>query len=121
MFSLTVQVQDAGGLTAAATITINLTDVNEVPTALNLSSTTVAELIDTTGGYSIGTLTTADPDAGETFTYTVVAGLDAALVYNVPHARGRCTHPADDLLQRAAAAAYLIEHQRQGVLDRRQP
>ena len=32
-FTLTVQVQDAGGLTDTATVTINLTNVNETPTA----------------------------------------------------------------------------------------
>ena len=34
-FTLTVRVQDAGGLTDAATVTMNLTNVNEAPTVNN--------------------------------------------------------------------------------------
>jgi hypothetical protein len=45
--------------------------VNEAPTALALAGTSVAE--NSATGTVIGTLTTADPDAGDTFTYTLVA------------------------------------------------
>ncbi len=46
--------------------------VDNYPTALALSSTTIAE---NTGPNSpVGTLSTTDPDAGDTFTYTLVSG-----------------------------------------------
>ncbi len=68
VFNLTVTVTDAGGLVDSATITINLNDINEAPSAVALDNTTVAENDD---GAIIGNLTTTDPDSGDTHTYTV--------------------------------------------------
>ena len=47
--------------------------VNQEPTTLSLSSSSIAE--NTAAATNIGTLSTTDPDAGDTFTYTLVAGL----------------------------------------------
>ena len=41
-----------------------------------MSNSTVAELTDTSSGHTIGTLSTTDEDAGDTFTYTVEGGAD---------------------------------------------
>src|SRR5204863_177261 len=64
--NLTVTSTDAGGLSKAQAFTINVTNVNEAPTAVSLSANTVAE---NAAGATIGTLSTTDPDAGDTFTY----------------------------------------------------
>ncbi len=48
------------------------------PTDIALSNTTVAENTSTAGGYSVGTLTATDPDAGDTFIYSIAGGTDAA-------------------------------------------
>ncbi len=57
----------------------------EVSGALNGPATDITpnnfstnENIDTTGGVSLGVLTASDPDVGETFTYSILAGGDAA-------------------------------------------
>jgi len=49
---------------------------NEAPTDLALSSATVAE--NEPVGTTVGVLDTTDPDTGDTFTYTLVAGSGAA-------------------------------------------
>ncbi len=78
-FSLTVQVTDGGtpGLSDTATITINLTNVNEAPTNVGPSSFSIVENTNTTGGFSVGVLTTSDPDVGDTSTYSIQPGGDA--------------------------------------------
>ncbi len=45
---------------------------NQAPTAVGLSPQSVAE--NTPGGTAIGNFSTTDPDAGDTFTYTLVSG-----------------------------------------------
>ncbi len=73
-FSYTVRVRstDLGGLTTEKSFTISVTNVNESPTNVALSSASLAEA----GGAdaTVGTLSTTDPDAGDTFTYTLVSG-----------------------------------------------
>ena len=66
---ITVRVTDSGGLTYDQNFTINITDINEAPTALALDNTAVAE--NATNGSAVGTVTGSDPDAGETLTYTL--------------------------------------------------
>ena len=67
--SVTVRTTDSGGATFDKSFTITVTDVNEQPTGIALSSDTVAE--NSAEGTEVGTLTTTDPDAGDTFTYTI--------------------------------------------------
>lgn len=50
-----------------------MTNVNEAPTDINLSSTIIDE--NQPIGTAVGSLTTADPDGGDSFTYTFVSGL----------------------------------------------
>ena len=69
-YTLTVTVTDdgAGTLSDTATITINVTNVNEAPTATP-QSVSVAE-----DGSVVVTLAGTDPDAGTTLTYAIGAG-----------------------------------------------
>ena len=53
-----------------------MNDLNEAPTAILLSNDDVDENTDTTGGYTIGTLSTQDPDAGDTASYEIIGGPD---------------------------------------------
>jgi subtilisin-like proprotein convertase family protein len=71
-YSIRVRSTDAGGLFFEKVFTVSVTDVNETPTDIALSSSAVDEnqAINTT----VGTLSTTDPDTGQTFTYTLVAG-----------------------------------------------
>ncbi|MDG1090588.1 MAG: cadherin domain-containing protein, partial [Flavobacteriaceae bacterium] len=61
-----------GSATYSKTLTITVNDVNEAPTDIDLSATTVDENL--TSGTIIGGLTTTDVDSGDTFTYTLVGG-----------------------------------------------
>ncbi|MFC4992446.1 cadherin domain-containing protein [Rubritalea tangerina] len=72
-YVLTVTVTDDGvpSLNDSATITINVTNVNEGPTA-NDTSGSVAE--DATLGTTVATVSASDPDAGDSLSYAITAG-----------------------------------------------
>ena len=71
-----VRSTDAGGLLTEKAFVITITNVNESPTSIVLSRTTIAENVPI--GTTVGTLTTLDPDAADTFTYALVAGTGSA-------------------------------------------
>ncbi|WP_230971554.1 cadherin domain-containing protein [Nitrogeniibacter aestuarii] len=79
VYEVTVRVSDGNGGTDTQAISVTVTNVNETPTLVSLSNSTVAENTDTSGGYSVGSLSTTDPDAGDSFTYTIVGGADQAV------------------------------------------
>ncbi|MEO1100244.1 MAG: LamG-like jellyroll fold domain-containing protein [Pseudomonadota bacterium] len=67
-YDLTVQVTDAAGESYQEVVTIDVTDLNEAPADLALDGSPVAE---NEAGAVIGTLSSFDPDADDTVTYTV--------------------------------------------------
>ena len=67
-FDLEVTAADASGATDTEIVTVNVTAANEAPTDIALSNDIVDE---NTPGATVGTLTVTDPDAGDTFTFTV--------------------------------------------------
>ena len=71
-YAIRVQTTDNNGLTFAKALTITITNVNEAPTAAALSDTTVQE--GDAVGTVVGNLSATDPDAADTFTYSLVAG-----------------------------------------------
>lgn len=76
-YSILVQTQDSGGLTYSKQFTIAVSDINELPsnqapTDISLSSSSIAE--NQPANAVIGTLSTTDADAGNTHTYSLVAG-----------------------------------------------
>ena len=74
-YSVTVRVTDAGGLTFDKQFTVTITNVNETPTNISLSNSSVAENL--ASGASVGSFSTTDPDSGNTFTYSLVTGTGA--------------------------------------------
>ena len=76
--NITVRATSSDTSFSTQVFTINVTDANEMPTDVAISGSSIDENIDTTGGVSIGTLTTSDVDAGDTFTYSIVGGADQA-------------------------------------------
>jgi len=72
--SVTVSYIDNGGTAESRTSspTTLVVGANAAPTDLALSSTSVAE--NAAVGTTVGSLTTTDPDAGDTFTYSLVSG-----------------------------------------------
>jgi hypothetical protein len=71
--SLTIWVRatDSANLFVETSVTINVTDANDAPTFLSLNGGTVTENV--TGQKTVGSLSTSDPDAVDTFAYTLVA------------------------------------------------
>ncbi|GAA2158486.1 cadherin domain-containing protein [Humibacillus xanthopallidus] len=75
-YSIHVRTTDSAGGFFEKTFTITVTDVNEAPTDIALSNSSVPE--NKPSGTVVGTLSTTDPDAGDTFTYSLVAGTGSA-------------------------------------------
>ena len=80
---VTVRLHDDGGTanggedtSAPVNFTLTVTPVNDPPTALMISSNEVAENLAT--GTVVGAFTTTDIDVGDSFTYSLVAGVGSA-------------------------------------------
>ncbi|MDD1428933.1 cadherin domain-containing protein, partial [Dolichospermum sp. ST_sed9] len=71
-YNIRVKTTDQGGLSFEKQLTIGVSNVNETPTNLTLSNSTVAE--NQIIGTVVGNLTNTDPDTGNTFTYSLVTG-----------------------------------------------
>ncbi|MBO1348908.1 MAG: VCBS repeat-containing protein [Hormoscilla sp. GUM202] len=71
-YSILVQTTDAEGESYSKNLTININDVNEDPTDINLSNNSINENV--AANTVVGTFSTTDPDTGDTFTYQLVAG-----------------------------------------------
>ena len=75
--TFTIQVEDSGGLTDTAEITINVENVNEAPTfAQNSYTASIARGAES--GDIITNIAATDPE-GDTLTYSITAGNDAGL------------------------------------------
>ena len=102
--SVTVRVTDSGGLTYDETFTINLTNVNETPTDLSLSSNTVAE--NAANGTVIGTVSGTDPDSGDTKTYSFTNSAGGRFAIN--SSTGEITVADGSLLNYEAATSHNV-------------
>ncbi len=100
--SVTVRVTDSGGLTYDETFTINLTDINEAPTLIGLTGTTVVE--NAANGTVVGTASTTDPDAGDTHTYSLLD--DAGGRFAIDSNTGIITVADGSLLDYDSAASH---------------
>ncbi|HVJ87290.1 MAG TPA: cadherin repeat domain-containing protein, partial [Caulifigura sp.] len=70
-YSVRVQVKTTSGETVVQVFTVSVVDVNERPGAPTLRGTTLAE--NNLVGAEIGILSTLDPDAGDSITYSLVS------------------------------------------------
>jgi Ca2+-binding RTX toxin-like protein len=68
---IVIETTDAAGLTYQKTLAVAVGGVNEGPTGLALSNAFIVE--NSIGGTAIGVLTTADQDAGDTHSYSIVS------------------------------------------------
>ena len=71
-YAVRVRTTDQGSLTYEEAFTITINNVNETPTDIALSASSINENV--AANSTVGTLSSTDPDAGNTFTYTLVAG-----------------------------------------------
>jgi hypothetical protein len=73
-YTITVQTTDQGGLSTQQPFAITLTNANEAPFLINLSNLSVGE--NAAPGTVIGLLSTTDPDAGDSHTYSLLENAD---------------------------------------------
>ena len=66
---VTVRTTDSGGLTFDKALTVTVTGVNEAPTDITFSATTVESKSERDA--IVGSLSTVDDDVGDTFTYSI--------------------------------------------------
>ncbi|MBC8769385.1 cadherin domain-containing protein [Arenibacter sp. BSSL-BM3] len=71
-YYIRVRVMDSGDLTYEKQFTVSITDVNDAPTNIALSSASIAE--NSPEGTSVGTFSAIDEDTANTFTYSLVIG-----------------------------------------------
>jgi len=71
-YQIRVRATDLGGLSVETSLVIQVTDVNDAPTAVILTPAAVAE--DAPVGTVVGVLTAIDQDAGDTHTFELIAG-----------------------------------------------
>lgn len=88
--TLTVRAADNGvpALSSTATVTINITDVNERPVVTN-QAFTVTENAAT--GTVVGTFTASDVDAGQSLSYTITASAPIAGAFAINSTTGQIT------------------------------
>ncbi|MBU0480775.1 MAG: VCBS domain-containing protein [Proteobacteria bacterium] len=70
--AINIRVTDSGGLSHTEALNVAVNDINEAPTDITLSGSTVNE--NAANGTVIGTLSATDVDAGESFTYSLASG-----------------------------------------------
>lgn len=94
----------SGGVVVPATISFNVTPVNDAPTAVTLNGN---GLVEHSGiGYVVGTLAGVDPDIGDTFTYALLD--DAGGRFAVDPATGTLVIAGGTPLDYELAASYQI-------------
>ena len=91
-YSVRIRSTDSHGIFFEKVFTIHVTNQNESPTNIALSSNSIAENLG--ANTLVGLLSTTDQDAGETFTYTLVAGTGDAnnAAFNISGSNLRATN-----------------------------
>ena len=72
-YTIRLRATDTGGLSTEKSFEITVADVNEAATDISLSNSSIDE--NSTSGSLIGALNTTDPDANDSQTYQLVAGV----------------------------------------------
>jgi serine protease len=104
-FTLEVEVEDVGGLSDTATVTISLNDVNEAPSIAD-QAFSVDE--NSPAGTVVGTLAASDPDAGDTLSFSVTGGSGAG-VFAVDADTGEITVSNSSLLDFETTPSFTLE------------
>ena len=103
-FALTVQVSD-GTNTDTATITVNVTDVNEFTPVANDATVSLAE--NSANTTSVHTVVATDADPSATLTYSITAG-NGAGVFTIDANTGEITVLDNTNLNRETAASFAL-------------
>ena len=94
-YSIRVRTTDQGSLFYEKQFTISINDLNESPSDIGLSATSVNENV--AANTTVGTLSSTDVDASNTFTYTLVAGTGSTdnASFNISGSNLRITNSPD--------------------------
>ena len=103
-YTLTVEASEGGGGAATVDAPVTVTDVNEPP-AFVTASYDFSVSDDAAVGDSVGTVSTTDPDGGDTVTYAITAGNDDG-DFAIDSGRGEITVAA--ALDREATSSYTL-------------
>jgi len=102
--SFTVTITDDAGNSSTQVISVTVTPVNDAPTDLSLSAISIAENAAT--GTVVGTVTSTDPDAGDTKTYSLTDTAGGRFAINA--STGVITVADGSLLNYEAAASHTL-------------
>jgi Ca2+-binding RTX toxin-like protein len=102
--AITVRVTDQGGLTFDQAFTINVTNVNEAPANATLTGSSVAE--NSANGSVVGTVTSVDPDAGATLSYSLIDSAGGRFAINAT--TGQITVANGALLDYESATSHAV-------------
>ncbi|SEP55973.1 LamG-like jellyroll fold domain-containing protein [Flavobacterium urocaniciphilum] len=94
-YSIRVRTTDQGSLTFEKQFTITINNINEGPTDISLSASSLNENV--AANTTVGTLSSTDADAGNTFTYSLVAGTGSTdnASFNISGSNLRITNSPD--------------------------
>jgi hypothetical protein len=104
VWTLTVRVTDVTGLFDTATVTVNLTNVNETPDVL---SATFSLPENPVTGTAVGMVLVTDADAGDVLSFAIIAG-NAGGTFAVDPATGQVTVSDPSLLNFESTPAWMI-------------
>ncbi|MEX2131820.1 MAG: cadherin domain-containing protein, partial [Pseudohongiellaceae bacterium] len=104
-YSFTIVATDQGGLTSEKAVTAGVTDVNEAPVVSSGATGTVAE--NAVASTVVYTATVSDVDAGDTHTFSLKAGGDAAML-SIDAATGAVTLNASADFETKAAYDFTV-------------
>ncbi|MGB7328872.1 MAG: DUF4347 domain-containing protein, partial [Rubripirellula sp.] len=77
--TITFVARDGISVSEVATTTLTISaPLNQTPTDISISNSTVNENTDTTGGFNVGVLSATDADSSAPFTWAVIGGADQA-------------------------------------------
>ena len=118
-YSIRVRTTDQGGLYTEKVLIIAVSNANEQPTDLILSSSSVQE--NQPVGTTVGTLSTIDPDSGNTFTYSLVGGTGSTGQYVICDCGQRTAglRRPSTMKAGAATASGFVRRTRAGCIRKR--
>ena len=93
-YSILVRSMDQGGLFCEQAITVKVTDVNEAPTGVAMTNSSVLE--HKPAGTLVGKLIGTDPDAGNTLTYALISGAGDNAMFYILNGKLRTASVLDD-------------------------
>ena len=122
-YAVRIRTTDKDGLFLDRTFIIKINDINEPPVAINLSCHQRRRK-SCPANSLVGTLTTSDPDIGDTFTYAFVAGAGSTdnaaftLVKQQRRDRAAASAIAPDFEAKPSYSNPAPHHRRQGAIFR---